>query len=274
MPKLSEVKEETGRFFGLFIGASGSGKSCAAFSFIKKYIDEANGKPKKKIKVFDIDQRIRGMLGATWLSEYTEYVNFTQYSPFDGFSSIEKELDVIALQAKMHQSEYGLIVMDSLTSQTHMLLNEGIKLLDASAQQSKEKGHRIIGSVKMAGPADYGYEAKATYDIFDYLRSLPLDVIVSAHVVPQWGREDPDNPYSPTIEVGEQLSVRNKIGVNIQIYFDEVYRFSKTGSQSFDVQFRTDIAKTAHRNLTAGNHNITGVSFYDYWLKLLKGEKK
>ena len=126
----------------------------------------------------------------------------------------------------------------------------------------------------MSGPADYGYEAEACYQIFDYLRSIPINIIVSAHIIDIIGKLT-DEEYSERGKIGEKLSIRDKIGENVQIYFSEVYKFSKEedalGRVKHYVQFRSEIAGTCFPELPDGKIDISGQNFYDMWIKKIGG---
>ena len=120
----------------------------------------------------------------------------------------------------------------------------------------------------MAGPEDYGFEANVIYSVLSYFRSVPIpNIIVSAHIVPIYGKEDPDNAFSNNIVVGEKLSVRDKIGANVGIYFDHVFRFRKKegayGRDQFLVQFKGGMCRTAYASLPEGEIDITGKNFYN-----------
>jgi hypothetical protein len=128
----------------------------------------------------------------------------------------------------------------------------------------------------MSGPEDYGFEAQATYDILSCLRSIPLKaMIATAHVVDRYGKVDPDNPFSESIVVGQKLSLRDKIGQNIGIYFDHIFQFERRmegSNEKFYVKFRSSVACTSYAELPDGEHDITGKNFFEFMNSFLKKE--
>jgi hypothetical protein len=107
-----------------------------------------------------------------------------------------------------------------------------------------------------------------------FLRSLPIPfVIVNAHIVDKFGKADPDDSYSESVVVGEKLSIRDKIGANIGIYFDHIFRFERRMvglHEHFFVRFRSSLACTSYPELPSGEVDITGKSFHE----VLKGYLK
>lgn len=260
MPNAADLKPDS-RFMGLFVGPKGCGKTAAACSF-----------PGRK-KVFDFDGRIRGILGCPWvdksLVDYTYYPPKTNFTQANTFEQINKDLEQLLLSAQNGMNAYSGVILDSLTSQTFALVCDALPLTHGSKTDTKSKG-KSIGSMMMPGPEDYGFEAQGTYQILAFLRSVPglKYVIVTAHIVPRYGKLDPDNPFSESVEVGEKLSVRDKIGANSTIYFDHIFKFGrKTGpgdSAIYTCKFRDgDLATTAFSELPSGQVDITGVNFYE-----------
>lgn len=250
--KASELKPEN-RFFGMFVGRSKSGKTVAAASFPKPMI------------ILDGDLRAAGILGGKSFLRDLDQIEIKQFPPNRGFSDMEKEIEMIKIMIEGRQSNVKTIVLDSLTSTTRMFINDAHQI---------SKG-RLVGKLRMSGPADYGYESEASYQIFDYLRTIPVNIIISAHIVDIFGKLNPDDEYSDRGKIGEKLSIRDKIGENIQIYFGEVYKFSKEediqGKVKHFVQFRSEIAGTCFPELPDGKVDITRVNFYDMWSKTIKG---
>jgi hypothetical protein len=257
MPSAANLAPD-GRFVGLFVGPTKSGKTVAECSF------------PGPIKVLDFDGRIRGILGASWINK-TE-IDYEAYPPRVGanekpvYQKVNDDLEALLVMCKTGQNRYKTIVLDSLTSETYAMLCDAVSLT---------KG-KMIGTTKMAGPEDYGFEATNTYNIISFLRSLPIqNIIVSAHVVERYGKKNPNDPYSESVVVGEKLSVRDKIGENVGIYFDHCFRFDREviGQQEkFFVQFRSELASTSFSSLPFGKVDITGKSFYNELMRLAKGE--
>lgn len=253
--KLTQLQTNP-RFFGFFLGRSKSGKSFAAASF------------PKPILVHDFDGRARGMLGAEGLVPDLDQIEVNAYPPKGGMEKFLNNLNILELQLQTKSCPYKTLILDSITTQTHACIVEAMGLT---------KG-KMIGKQKMAGPEDYGYEAQQTYAVLDFLKAMPINVIVSAHLVDKFGKVNPSDPYSASDVVGEKLSIRDKIGENLLLNFDEVYRFERreglTGMKHY-VKFRSDIAATTYRQLPNGEVDITNKNFYQTWLELInKGENK
>jgi hypothetical protein len=261
MPKASELSPDQ-RFVGLFVGRSGSGKTVAECSF------------PGPIDVLDFDGRIRGLLGAPWIDR--SRINY-EYFPPKGENVVDKlnkKLDYYQTAARAGQPLPETLVLDSLTSECFAMVQQALGLTHTLGDKNTKKVGKYLGQVAMAGPEDYGFEAQATYDIISFMRSVPIkNIIVSAHIVEKYGKLDPDNPYADSVPIGEKLSVRDKIGENIQIYFDHIFRFDRrelNGRINFFVKFRSDIARTSYNQLPDGEVDITGVSFYDKLMQYVK----
>jgi hypothetical protein len=256
MPSASSLKPD-GRFLGLFVGPTKCGKTVAECSF------------PGPIRVFDFDGRIRGILGAPWINK--DEIEYTYYPPRVGanntptYQKINEDLEALLVMCNTGRCNFKTVILDSLTSETYAMLCDAVALT---------KG-KMIGTTKMAGPEDYGFEATNTYNIISFLRSLPIpNILVSAHVVDRFGKADPSDKYSETIVVGEKLSVRDKIGENVGIYFDHCFRFDRevVGNQEkFYVQFRSELASTSFEKLPFGKVDITGKPFYQELMRLAKG---
>lgn len=282
MPLASNLTAEN-RFVGMFVGSKHSGKTCAACSFVTQDLIK---KEPKLIKVFDFDGRIRGLLGAPWIDRSLVDYQFFPPKTLDKskaavFDRINTECETLLAQAQSPQgSPYGTLIVDSLTAETFALLCDAIPLThnkQTDKGNSREVGKRI-GTMAMPGPEDYGFEANGTYQLMAFLRSLPIpNIIVTAHTVERFGKADPDDPYSETIVVGEKLSIRDKIGTNVMVYFDHIFRFERRmlGAQErFFVRFRSDIANTSYSELPNGEVDITGKDFYKQVLLPYVQEKK
>lgn len=241
------------RFMGLFVGATKSGKSVAEGSFPKPLFD------------YDFDGRIGGMDGANWIID-KDKIDYKYYPPRVGMNetptyiAVNNDLEMLIVNCKTNQNIYKTIGLSSLTSATLALLMDSVKLTHADG-----KG-KSIGTVAMADPQDYGFEATNTYNILACLRSVPIpNIIVSAHIVDKYGRKDEADKYSEKIVVGEKLSIRDKIGENVGIYFDHCFKFSREFNgrqQKFFVEFSSDIAISSYPNLPPGKIDITNKDFY------------
>lgn len=266
MPKASTLTEDF-RFMALFVGEKHTGKTCAACSF------------PKPVENLDFDGRIRGLLGAPWLDR--EGISYESYPPKskDLVKRLDDKFSSYQAMGIVDQLELKTEILDSLTSETYAMLTQGIAITHDSGSKNKAGGirGRFLGNVAMAGPEEYGYEAQTTYDILAALRSIPIpNVIATAHIIDKFGKEDPEDKYSPSVVIGEKLSLRDKIGANIGIYFDHIFRFRRemvNKQERFTVQFRGDIACTSYASLPLGIYDITGKNFYEFMMDLIQKGK-
>ena len=111
-------------------------------------------------------------------------------------------------------------------------------------------------------------------DIFDMLRAIRCHIIVSAHVIPLYGLDpsldEKQAQYSPRVEVGESIAISPQLRSKMLMYFNEVYRFSRSSNgQQFFVKFRSDLAKTAYTKLPNEELEITNKPFYEVWKGLI-----
>lgn len=254
MPNLKDITPDQ-RFVGLFVGESKHGKTCAECSF------------PKPVHVLDFDGRIRGAWNQPFLD--MDGVTYDSFPPnMEGLvDKLNQKLEAFDTAARVGQWIPRTLILDSLTSECFAMIRQALPLTHQKANQGEKKKGKWLGPVAMTGPEDYGFEANATYGVMSFLRSLPIpNVIVSAHIVPVFGKEDPSNEYSNTIKVGEKLSVRDKIGANIGIYFDHCFRFFKTADETRErywVRFRGQLEATAFAELPYGDIEITGKNFYN-----------
>lgn len=255
MPNASDLAPGK-RFVGLFVGPKHSGKTVAACSF------------PQPIENFDFDGRINGILGAPWIDR--SKIRYDYFPPREAglVNRINKKCETMLVMAGTSQFDTKTIIMDSLTSECIAMVSQGLML--THNDDGKKKG-RYIGAVAMAGPDDYNFEARTAYDMMAFLKSLPVqNLIVSAHVIDRYAkpldRDGNPDPYAESVVIGEKLSVRDKIGANIGIYFDHIFRFNRrivNGSEKFYVQFRGEIACTSFASLPNGEIDITGKHFYN-----------
>lgn len=263
MASAEHLTNET-RFMALFLGSSGSGKTVAECSF------------PGPIKLFDFDGRIRGILGAPWITpEMRKQIDYTYYPPKTGkgdepnYVRLNKELE--ALQVMGPRISYKTIILDSLTSAAFALLQDAIPLTHA-------QGGKKIGVLNMTGPEDYGFEAQGIYNIVSFFRSLQVqNVIISAHLVDRYGKpkktDGTPDTYAESVVVGKKLSIRDKIGTNVLIYFDHIIEFDRYesgGKMKYEATFQSDIARTSMGVPTT--MDITGRNFYNLIQPYMRGK--
>lgn len=259
------------RFMALFVGPKHSGKTCAACTWRSK-------EGKKRIKVLDGDGRIRGILGAPWIDKnFIDYDYFAprvagKQDPF--FQRVNGDLDAMLLEIQNNRSPYETYVGDSATAFCKNLIIDALPLTHADG-----KG-KSLGTMSMAGPEDYGFESTGMDSYLSFLRSLPINIIMTAHVIPKFdkpwvtdarGRTYKD-VYADSVMVGEKLSLRDKVGTNLMIYFDHIFRFDRKmvqGEERFYVEYIGDIACTSFPGLKPGQYDITGKDFREFTLDLV-----
>lgn len=262
MPSAENIKDD-GRFLGLFVGRSGSGKSAAAYSF------------PKPLKVLDLDGRLRGGL-VPWNDPESGGKKGIEYEYFppkpDGKTVFQMLNDsFLALQIMLKTGtgvQYKTLVLDSITWETIDLLLDAISLTHGVNAQGETKG-RSVGPFQLSGPEDYKFQSTGTYQTLAFLKSFPIpNIIVTAHITPKWV-QNPNDKYGPNIMDGEQLSLTDKLAENVPSSFDHVFRFEKedTGKEiKFYFQTHGSVARSAF-DLPYGKMDITKVKFYDFLMK-------
>lgn len=258
------------RFMALFVGPKHSGKTVAACSWTSE----------KLIKVHDFDGRIKGILGAPWINKSkVEYTYFPPKGEKDiFFQRVNKDLDALITLIGTHRSPYETYIGDSATAFCKNLMLDSIPLTHAG-----NKG-KSIGIMEMPGPADYGFESTGMDQYMSFLRSLPMNVIVTAHIIDRYdkplitderGRTFKD-VYAESVIVGEKLSLRDKLAANVPNYFDHIFRFDREvigGDEHFFVEYISDIACTSFPGLKPGKHDITGKDFRKFTLELIQNSQ-
>jgi hypothetical protein len=255
-------------FVGLFVGHSGCGKDCAEASFAKL----------GKMYVFDVDNRIRGLLASSsWLGvDIIKNIDFDFYNPRDGFKAIDDKLDKFLALAISRNLEYKTICINSTSSLVYSLAIE-------SRRARGEKGRTLAG-LKFTDPGDYNFMSMAMRQI-QFLYAMPLaelgvNIIFSGHLVDRWekpkiDREQGITEYSPAVVTGHKLLGPDKLAEELPGYFDEVYLFKKeaitTLNTTYKVQFSGQFAKTT-LPISGKELDLTNKSFYDEWKKLVESQ--
>jgi len=249
---LAKPKSEQ-KFLGLFVGRSGDGKSVAAASF------------PRPMMILDFDFRISGIEGGV-SSKCLENTSGIEYEQFNartaaGYTKFDNLLVTWETMRQAGTFPYKTIVIDSMFSMSRVFLAQAHAVL---------KG-KFIGSLRMSGPGDYGFEVSATHQVFDFLRMLQCNVICSAHTIDKYGKIDPNDPYSSNEVKGEKLTVRDQLGESVQAYFDNVFRFSRDQGNNklyYRVEFATDLAKNSY-GIGPGQHDVTNKNFHNYLTSLI-----
>ncbi len=242
------------KFFGLFVGRSSSGKSCAAASF------------PKPLKNYDADLR-KGFVGAKFLNKKGN--NWEPWPPRrTSIQDIEKEMTSLEnLYFMAKQRPYETIQLTSINSVMRLAINDGRKLVHAGREK---------GGVQLTGPGDFNFAYQAVYNLFDFLKMLPCHVIIECQVQPRWVKDDKKKEdgtlleYQENVQEGETLSgLPPNLGETVLGMFDEVYRFSKNddGTKHY-VEFYGNIARSIY-DLPKGKIEITNQEFYPLWKGLV-----
>lgn len=251
-----------GRFFGLFLGKSGHGKTSAACSWPKSV-------------VIDSDLRIRGALAAINGWNVHKDVFVETIPPGGTWNQLEKALETILNDIQKGKSDRKTLVIDSATTITRLLRNEGTLLSGGSRKNEykDERGIMVKSNLAIASPTAYGYESSGLDELVDILKAIPgINVIFTAHITERYGKPPGDgNEFAENIVIGERITLRDKVAENLLIHFDEVYRFEakeSAGKMKHFVNFRSDLARTTFTSLPMKPVEITGKDFYTLWKEL------
>jgi len=216
--KLSERKV-TDRFMGLFVGPPGTAKTVSAASFVLS-------DPIKPIYIFDLDGRVQPLL--RFYPKHLDRIETDYYGPND-FAKVNTKLEKLQDYSKSN-FPYSLVLFDGLTSLGDQLINYMLSLRGKGEDSSKGKERGIIS---LAGPEDYGGEARGLSMMLDIARSLPCHFILTAH----WLIVEYDDPINKKKYVVRQLlTAGKKIAAKVPIYFDEMYYFDVESAMAENVK--------------------------------------
>lgn len=259
-PRATDFKPDQ-RNFMLFAGESGDGKSAAAASFPKPLFNA------------DFDSRFDGVsncLKQGWLKD-EDKIEYQQFSPMGGWLPVEKFFSQFDMDRMAGSFKYKTMQIDSLTSLARLVLN-----FSHTFQKGNKVGEDGKGIIRMSGPADFNLEQTGVHQFFDHIRSYPCNIIVTAHIVPRWGRIKTDeNPFPQSEITGEKLSVRDNLGANVLSYFNNVFRFSReqVGSDMrYFVEFSSSLAKNSF-GIPPGRFDITKKEFWPFLGEIIERYK-
>jgi len=229
---------------------------------------------KKRLKIEDIDGRIRGLLGAPWINR--NRIDYDYFAPrVTGndkvfFERVNQDLDALLTDIGNHRCPYETLVVDSLTFFARNLILDAIPLTHAQNKGTK------FGTMEIAGPQDYNFEITGIGGLMAYLKSLPINIICTAHIEDKWDKPRDDKnermQYADSIIVGEKLSLRPKVENAVAGTFDHIFRFHRkivSGQEKFFVEYISDIACTSFPDLKPGIFDITGQNFRTFTLNLI-----
>lgn len=209
------------KYFALFKGEPGTGKTRAAASFPKPYVFDFDGKLAVVRNVFP-----------------NKDVNYDTY--YNDFPAAMKKLEEL-----INYCPYDTIIWDSLTSFARTTLSHMIKYRGG-------KGDLKKGGLNVPQIEDYGGETAAMVQMVDALRLIcnrGVRVIVIAHVVEVTEKNIKTQQSTTTRQL---LTGGKKIAAELPAYFDEAYHFYHEGGFDGKPQFKAftlnsgeDWAKTA-----------------------------
>lgn len=257
---ISDLSKET-RLFALFIGRSGSGKTVAAASL------------PKPLQELDFDIRANGIINAVqqgWLSD--KDIDIVQFDPFKGYIIVEQHLNLLYTLAQSRQMNFKSIDIGSATSLIRLLNLTTLNL----PKNTPGIGHINLGSLALTGPADYKFETQSAHKIFDFLRILPCNVTVSAHIVDKYGKLPGAKEMDSQVIIGEKLTLGTaNLAENILAMFNDVYKFNKkiiNNEDRYFVEFNTEIARNSF-GIPTGEFDITKKPFWTFFQNLIKSIK-
>lgn len=263
MPSASDLTPDS-RFVGLFVGPSGDGKKSAACSWPGPTL------------YFDLDLRIRGLLGSPWVNR--EKITYNSYPPKASitlFERLNKDFEQLYNECIAGVCKYKTVVIGSITGTAGGLLQDSLKIVDGTREISRK-----LGPLKVAAMENFRFVNNGTLSVMSFLQSIPLNVIVLGHTVPLWEPVDANDPYSENKIVGHKLSLSDTLGAVIPGKFDNVWKFERkiTGAGAavkvnFGVEFRGQFARTTYQNLP-DRMDITKENFYQKIQSTLEGTSK
>lgn len=201
---LSEMTES--RFIKAFImGDPGSGKTVAACSF------------PGKIKFYDFDGKISSAYSYLKKNnpDKLKEIDYEVCVPTDGIGSAYAKMDN-SLETLINEYKttgklaYQTLVIDSSTIMAEDMLNWLLNFETGIARNTK------IKSRKVAGQQDYLIFAPTFSAFLHEILPLPWNVVMTGHISIK--QDD------KTGEIRRQAAIPGKMGSNIGIYFNEVYR--------------------------------------------------
>lgn len=206
--KLSEMKPS--EFLKvLLIGPPGTGKTCAAISF------------PYPILVLDFDNKINS--AAAWYAEDKERLENVEVRnlsrKLDGSDSIA-ELnkiinDELIPQQKAGQMKYKTLVIDSATTFSAAVLSHIVKTNPGVKRVTSQQGVQ-------PGMSDYGILRREFARLIPGLLSLPMNVVMTAHIKVDRSELTGEIIRSPLMD--------GSFAVELPVYWEEVYRvFMKDG---------------------------------------------
>lgn len=197
----------------LFVGDSGSGKSCAA-AFLPK-----------PIKWMALTKRVYGIMGHPLVrgdQELLKGIDITFYDSKGGFKAIDDDLEMLLMQRPLR---YKTIVIEDFTTASDLLQDDAFKFTGLLKGKDGGAGsyHKKLGSVDLPGLDEFAYEDKAFKDITLALNALPCNIVCMVH----WAdRYEVNLEGKPAIS-GRKISLRNATIPKVVKWFNEIWYFEK-----------------------------------------------
>lgn len=236
------------RFFCLFKGDPGSGKSIAAASYPKPYF-------------FDIDRRLKSVVNY-WRARGKEF----EYDPYDSPLDINRRLEEF-----IPYCPFETLILDSVTTWTRAIFKTAKNMRASNAKRIMHAG------VEQAQIEDYGAELNWWNTIIGNLKTISfkhnVNVIVTAHVLTS---ESIDLKSQVTKVSRKIVTAGKQTAAQIPVDFDEAYHFDVQssvevgGQPSYTIVTRNvgwDWAKTALPIST--RVDFTNGSLYDIIMEQL-----
>ena len=228
--------------------------------------------------VYDFDGRMNSLLNTPWIKR--DRINYTYYPPHrtkddvkQTFQKLNEDFEALQVMLKLGQSDVNTVILDGLPAHTFALIMDSIPLTHGQGTKGRK-----YGALNVPGMEDYLFESNAVTAVMAFLKSLPVqNVIVTCQVVDDFEKENPADPYSKTIKVGEKLPIRNKLAATIPGGFDHIFRFDRKvfdGKNHIYVTFWNDIARTVYPNMPFEPVDITDKSFYKVLMSYANLEQK
>lgn len=220
MPKLTEMTES--KYIKAFVmGEAGTGKTVGACSF------------PGPILAFDFDNKISSAYSFLKRNnpEQLKQIEYETCVPTDGIGSAYAKMDsllekVIEEYKATGKLAYQTLIIDSSTIMAEDMLNWLLNF------ESGIKRNAAVKSRKVAGQQDYLIFAP-TFAAFLYeILPLPWNVIMTGHIQVKQDEK--------TGEIRRVAAIPGKMGSNIGIYFNEVYR-SYVLNGKYVVQTQADL---------------------------------
>jgi hypothetical protein len=202
---LDDLKQKP-RFFGMFIGDPGTGKTIQACSF------------PGPLYVFDCDNRMRPVIN--FHGSRSDITFDTYHRDYPKFAS---QLEYI-----YNKNPYATVVVDSLTVLSDMIILQSIR--SAGIGDDKDRIGKKIGGVQVPSIEDFNMESGALTQVMDALRGLRCHVILTAHLVSTYEKDLKTKKVSENRVV---LTAGKKIAAKLPTFFDEIYGFYAEGSGAF-----------------------------------------